>query len=171
MGPCPHCFPSRCGQKFPRNFRWRLRGGNIQIETLCPMGIVERVARALPKENKAVRLCKHMKAGTDPIIKVMEEMELQGERKPDENSKRNHTRAPGGSPLLRKRRRETSRPDPGVASHHAFGTAPKYPTTHATYAVGNEGNGSVCQTRVCQPGWEHQGPRCLLDPQAGGRAR
>src|SRR6266702_598595 len=30
-------------------------------------------------------------------------------------------RAPGVSPLLRKRRRETSRSDPGVASHHAFG--------------------------------------------------
>src|SRR2546422_5032181 len=34
----------------------------------------------------------------------------------------------------------------GVASRHAFGTAPKYPTTHATCAVGNEGNESVCQT-------------------------
>src|SRR5436309_5955038 len=80
-------------------------------------------------------------------------------------------RAPGVSPLLRKRRRETSRSDPGVASRHAFGTAPKYPTTHATCAVGNEGNGSLYQTRVCQPIWEHQGPRRLLDPQAGGRAR
>src|SRR6266581_2684862 len=80
-------------------------------------------------------------------------------------------RAPGVSLLLRKRRRETSRSDPGVASHHAFATAPKYPTTHATCAVGNEGNGSVCQTRVCQPGWKHQGPRRLLDPHAGGRAR
>src|SRR5213596_2616932 len=57
-------------------------------------------------------------------------------------------------PLLRKRRRETSRSDPRVASRHASATAPKYATTHATCAVGNEGNGSLCQTRVCQPGRE-----------------
>src|SRR6266403_6155873 len=65
----------------------------------------------------------------------------------------------------------SSRSDHGFASRHAFGTAPKYPTTHATCAVGNEGNGSLRQTRVCQPGWEHQGPRRLLDPHAGGPAR
>src|SRR5436190_16346001 len=80
-------------------------------------------------------------------------------------------RAPGVSPLLRKRTKATCRSDPGVASRHAFATAPKHPATHATCAVGNEGNGSLRQTRVCQPGWEHQGPRRLLDPQAGGRAR
>src|SRR5947208_17148014 len=57
----------------------------------------------------------------------------------------------------RKRRRETSRSDPGVASRHKFGTASKYPTTHATCEIGNEGNGSLCQTIVCQPVWEHQG--------------
>src|SRR2546422_2843567 len=69
------------------------------------------------------------------------------------------------------KRRETSRSDPGIGSRHAFETAPKYPTTHATCAAGNEGNGSLCQTRVCQPCWEHQGPRRLLGPHAGGRAR
>src|SRR2546427_11622890 len=78
-------------------------------------------------------------------------------------------RAPGVSPPQKEE--GTSRSDPGVASRHAFATAPKNPTTHATGAVGNEGNGSLCQTRVCQPGWEHQGPRRLLDPHAGGRAR
>src|SRR5437667_8967393 len=44
--------------------------------------------------------------------------------------------APGVSPLLRKKRRETSRSDPGVASCHAFKAAPKDPATHATCAVG-----------------------------------
>src|SRR5437867_11167330 len=71
----------------------------------------------------------------------------------------------------RNKKRETSRPDPGVASRHAFGTAPKYSATHATRAVGDEADGSIRQARVCQPGREHQGPRRLLDPQAGGGAR
>jgi len=66
------------------------------------------------------------------------------------------------SPLLRKRRKETSPSDPGVASRHAFGTAPKYPTTHATCALAMKGMDLFCQTRVCQPGWKHQGPRRLL---------
>src|SRR2546426_1513230 len=74
-------------------------------------------------------------------------------------------------PRPRQGRRETSRSDPGVASRHAFGTAQKYPTPHATSAVGNEGHGSLCQTRVCQPGWKHQGPPRVLDPPTGGRAR
>src|SRR5260370_6195729 len=65
----------------------------------------------------------------------------------------------------------SSRSDHGFASRHAFGTAPKYPTTHTTCAVDDEGDGSLCKARVCQPGWEHQGPLRLLDPQAGGRAR
>src|SRR2546427_6437000 len=83
-----------------------------------------------------------------------------------------YAREPGHYRLRpRKGTRETSRSDPGVASRHASGTAPKYPTTHATCAVGNEGNESVCQTRVCQPGGEHQGPRRLLDPHASGPAR
>src|SRR5206468_3804510 len=127
------------------------------------------------------------KADIEPIIKVMEQMEPRVEGTAHENRTRNHThdnadtgfslggagpnRAPGISPLLRKRSRGTSRSDPGVASCHAFETAPKYPATHATRAFGNGGNGSVCQTRVFQPGWKHQGPRRLLDPQAGGRAR
>src|SRR5216684_4795019 len=64
-----------------------------------------------------------------------------------------------------------SRSDLDVSPLHGFGTAPKYSTTHSTCAVGNEGDGSLCQTRVCQPGWEHQGPRGLLDPPAGGRPR
>src|SRR2546423_14491563 len=45
-----------------------------------------------------------------------------------------------------KRSRETSRSDPGVASRHTFGAAPKHSPTHATCAVGNEGNESLCQT-------------------------
>src|SRR5258707_15742469 len=65
----------------------------------------------------------------------------------------------------------SSRSDLDVSSLHKFGTAPKYSTTHSTCAVGYEGDESLCKARVCQPGWEHQGPLRLLDPQAVGRAR
>src|SRR6266704_2871395 len=58
-----------------------------------------------------------------------------------------------------------------ISSRHAPGTAAKYPATHTACAAGNGGHESLCQTRVCQPGREHQGPRRLLDSQAGGRAR
>src|SRR5213592_3895239 len=58
-----------------------------------------------------------------------------------------------------------------IASRHALATAAKYPATHTACAAGNGGDESLCQARVCQPGREHQGPRRLLDPQAGGRAR
>src|ERR1044072_3503294 len=58
-----------------------------------------------------------------------------------------------------------------IASRHALGTAAKYPATHTACAVGNGGHESLCQTRVCQPGREHQGPRRLLDPEARRRAR
>src|SRR6266699_39987 len=70
-----------------------------------------------------------------------------------------------------RKKREASRSHSGIASRHAFGTAPKYAATHATRAVGDEADGSIRQARVCQPGREHQGPRRLLDPHAGGRAR
>src|SRR5260370_16745493 len=39
----------------------------------------------------------------------------------------------------------SSRSDHGFASRHAFGTAPKYPTTHTTCAVDDEGDGSLCK--------------------------
>src|SRR6266436_4834268 len=112
----------------------------------------------------------------------MEEMKLRRERKSHENCTYDNSDACRDK--SEDARTSPAAPDtgfslgesdpnraPGVASRQAFGTAPKYPATHATCAVGNEGNGSLCQTRVCQPGWEHQGPRRLLDPHAGGRAR
>src|SRR2546429_73775 len=79
-------------------------------------------------------------------VKVTEKMELRGEGKPHENRKRNRTYDNSDACRDKSEDARTSpaaadtgfslgESDPnrtrGVASRQAFGTAPKYPTTHA----------------------------------------
>ncbi len=53
MGCCTHCFHSRYGRDCALSFRWRLRGAKICVERLCPIGPIERVVRAFPKQSNS----------------------------------------------------------------------------------------------------------------------
>src|SRR6266702_8852151 len=53
LGCSPYCSIARDDGNKRLNFRWRLRGGDIRIETLCPMGPIERGVRALSKESSS----------------------------------------------------------------------------------------------------------------------